>query len=103
MKKYLLQIVGLLVSLMHHSYFVRWIDYGVFVDKTEYDAFYLDVLRQPFMMVNGVFIGLFALSFFSAFLKKYTKWLFLLFIISCLIMFWVDNHYWNALNHGQGG
>lgn len=103
MKEYLLPIVGLLASLMSYSYFVMWIDYGIFMDKTEYDAFYLNNLRQPFMIINGVFIASFALSFFSTLLKKHIKWLFLLFAISCLAMFLVDNHYWNRLNHGQGG
>lgn len=103
MKKYVLPTVGLLGSLMSYSYFVMWIDYGIFMDKTEYDAFFLSTLRLPFMVVNGIFIALFALSFFSAFLKNHIKWLFLLFVISCLIMFGVDYHYWTTLNHGQGG
>lgn len=103
MKRSLLQFLGLLISLISYSYFVMWIDYGIFMDKTEYDAFYLNTLQTPFMVVNGIFIALFVSSFFSTFLKTHIKWLFLLFFISSLIMFLVDNHYWNMLNHGQGG
>lgn len=99
MKKYLLQIIGLCVSLISYVYFIPWIDIGIFLDKTEYDQFYLDVLRPPFMVINGIFIALFALSFFF---KKQTKWLFVLFIISFLIMFCINHYYWSVLNHGQG-
>ncbi len=100
MKKYTLQIIGLISSMLGYMYFVIIPSLGIFLDKTEYDRFYLDTLQKPFMIVNGVFIVLFILSFFF---KKYTKYLLLLLVISFIAMYLVDFYYWSTLNHGQGG
>ncbi len=100
MKKYILQIIGLLLSVISYLYFVLFIDNNIWLDKTEYDRFYLDTLQKPFMIINGLFIGMFILSFFF---KKYTKWLIILFVICLIALYFTNNYYWNILNHGQGG
>ncbi len=100
MKKYILQIIGLLLSVLGYLFFVVMPNWNIFLDKTEYDKFYLDILQKPFMIVNGIFLVLFILSFFF---KKYTKWLIILYLISFISMYLINYYYWSILNHGQGG
>ncbi len=99
MKKNFLQIIGLLLSCLSCFYFVVYIYMSIWLDKTEYDRFYLDILYKPFVLVHSIFIGLFILSFFF---KKYTKYLLILLVISVTSMYLINHHYWSVLNHGQG-
>ncbi len=88
---------------MSYCYFVLVLDTAFILGKTEYQHFYLASLKQPFQIVTVTFIMLFIGLFFVKQYQQYTKWLWLAFIIACVVMFLVNNHYYNVLNHGQGG
>ncbi len=100
MKKHLMNIVGVIFSVISYLYFVFVLDTAFIGGKTPYESFYLANLQQPFQIVTLTFIALFIGSFFA---KKYTKWLWIVFVIACVIMFLINNHYYSILNHGQGG
>ncbi len=58
MKKHLLQIVGLVCSLMSYLYFVIILDTSFIGGKSEYERFFLDELKFPFQIVTTTFITL---------------------------------------------
>ncbi len=97
MKKHLMNIVGLIFSVIGYLYFVFVLDTSFVGGKTEYEHFYLAYLQLPFQIVTTTFIVLFIGSFFA---KKYTKWIWIVFIIACAIMYAVNSHYYNLLPNG---
>ncbi len=100
MKKYSLQILCLIFSMLSFVYFVRLQLVGITAEYTDYERFYNITLKLPFVLVNGMFTAFFILSLWR---KRKAKWLCFAYFIFMLAAIFVDNHFYQVINHGQGG